>query len=257
MLPAHDGAISIEGVAFSFALLSNYMATGEIRSRGSMSPDISVYLRPARQGSFLQDLVLRVANEESLFISRVIGKFAPATTTKVITAIATRVLSEVTGQPHAATEAEARWLKKLPSGDMEALIDKVEPSIRRAHTVIGEGAGELIITKSKTPLISFNADTKAWVNTNIQSDGTIERVVNIPAFNANTGNGRAYIAEVGKTVPFSVIREPAQRTYETLGWSLREYARERPSNIKIICSHITSLDDKIKKLVIEGASRLP
>lgn len=255
MLPAHDGAASIEGMAFSFTLLANYIATGEIRTRGEMSPLISIYLRPSRQGSFLQDLVLRIANEESLFINRVVGRFAPATTAKVITAVATRVLSDVTGQNYSATDAEKRWLDKLPSGDMEALVDRVEPSVRRAHTVIGEGAGELIVMKGRTPLVTFNSATKAWVNTNIQSDQTIERTVSISALNANTGNGRAYLPNVGKTVPFSVVREPAQKTYETLAWSLREYTRERPSGIVVTCTQIISLDDKIKKLVIEGAIR--
>lgn len=198
-LPAHEGASSLEGLTWSVALVTNYAATGEIRSRGSLSPRIRTYLRPPRQGSFLTELWVMVTQPESIFLTSVIGVYAVNSVSQAVNALIVKSVKEVCGLAVNMTKKEEDWLKGLPSGDLEALVDKIEPSMKRAHNIIGEGASTITIKKGYTPLVALDHITKAYVNADLRGDEKT-RSVSVGAFNANTGNGRVYLPDVGKTV---------------------------------------------------------
>ena len=257
MLPAHLGATSLEGVTWSYSILANYLATGEIRQRGQMADAIRVYMKPARQGSFVQDLVVYVTAPENMFLTTVIGTYTVATIGQVVNAFIGKALREVLGLLPEQTSREERWFSKFPSGDMEALVDRIEPSMKRAHSVVGDGATDLLIVRGRVPVVTLDAETKLWVNTNIVDKEIKQRIVRISAFNANTGNGRAYLPDIGKTTPFSIGREPDQGTYETISWSLNEYTGRRTCDIQLNVRDVLSVDGRVKKIIIEGAYRLP
>lgn len=252
-LPAHEGATSLEGITFTMSLLANYLATGEIRHRGEMSRKARVYIQPARQGSYVQDLVVLLTEPNNVFMTTIVGSYAVATVGQIANAFIANALNDVVGRIKARTGSEERWLSRFPSGDTEALVDRIEPSMRRAHEVIDQGASLLSITKGQAPIVQLDSATKAWVNTNIIDDDFRLRTVSISAFNANSGNGRAYLTDVGKTVPFSVTREPDRGTFETLASSLNRYTRGVDSKISITSKDVVSVDGRVKKLVIDGA----
>ncbi|MBO9590617.1 hypothetical protein [Devosia sp.] len=218
-----------------------------------MSHKIRVYIQPARQGSFVQDVVVFLSEPNNVFMTTVVGSYAVATVGQIANAFIANVLNEVVGHFKERTGSEERWLSRFPSGDTEALVDRIEPSMRRAHDVIDQGASMLSITKGQTPIVRLDSQTKAWVNTNIIDDEYRRRTVSISAFNANSGNGRAYLTDVGKTVPFSVTREPDRGTYETLASSLNRYTRGVNSIISINSKDVVSVDGRVKKLIIDGA----
>lgn len=254
-LPAHKGAISLEGVTWSVSLLAHYAATGKIRSRGDLSPKIKVYLRPARQGSFTNEIVVFVTEPDNIFLTSVAGAYVAATAGQLLNTIIVKSLKEVCGLIYKHTRHDERWLTKLPSGDVEALVDKIEPSMRRAHEVIDEGAKTLEIKKGQTPLITFDSLTKAYVNADNVGDET-SRTVSVGAFNANSGNGRVYLPDVGKTVPFSVPKGLDSATYAALSYSLDQYVNGRPSQIEMTSTEILAADGRIKKLIVSQAKKL-
>lgn len=254
-LPAHKGAISIEGVTWSLSLLAHYAATGRIRSRGELSPNIKVYIRPARQGSFINDVYIYVTEPENLFITSIAGGYVAATAGQLLNTLIAKSLKEVCGLIYKHTRHDERWLNKLPSGDVEALIDKIEPSMRRAHEVIDDGAETLEITKGRTPLVKFDSVTKAYVNADITGDET-SRVVSVGAFNANSGNGRVYLPDVGKTVPFAVGRGLDSPTYAALSYSLDRYVNGLPSHIDLTSTEMLAADGRVKKLIVSKARKL-
>jgi hypothetical protein len=259
-LPAHRGAVSLEGVSWSVSLIANYLATGKMKTRGTLSPEIKAFIYPARQGSFINDLILYIEKPENLFITSVLGSYAVGTAGQVINSVIVKVMKEVCGivSRHIGgqTGDEEKWYSLLPSGDMEALVDRIEPSMRRAHEVINEGASNLLILQRQTELIVLNGVTKAYVNKNIIGDELVEKEVSVGALNANTGNGRFYLPQIGKTVPFSVDKEPATGTYQALTYSLDQYVSGRPSTIQVTCREVLALDGRIKKLIVSGARRM-
>lgn len=257
VLPAHDGAQSLEGITWSLSLLSNYMASGQVRHRGNLDNRIKLYISPPRRGSFITDVVLFVTQPENIFLTSVIGTYTVSTVGNTMNSIISYAFKKVCGINNDEEEQDLRRLRKLPSGDIEANLDAIEPSLKRAHTVIGEGANKLIIARSRTPIIELNGQTKAYVKTDIQADYESEHMVGVGALNVNQGSGRVYIDKIGKTVPFNVVKEPDQGTYTTLSWSLDRYARGMPSSILIRCIEVYSIDDRIKRLIVIGARKLP
>ncbi len=254
-LPAHKGAISLEGMTWSISLLANYAATGKIRSRGDLSPKVKVYIRPARQGSFVNEIIVFITEPNNLFLTSALGGYAAATVGQIVNTIIAKSLREVCGLVYKHTQHDERWLRKLPSGDLEALVDKIEPSMRRAHEVIDDGAKTIEIKKGHKALITFDTGTKAYVNADNIGDEAI-RTVSVGAFNANSGNGRVYLPDVGKTVAFSVPKGLDSATYTALSYSLDQYVNGRPSQIQITSTEIIASDGRIKKLLVSVARKL-
>jgi hypothetical protein len=186
-------------------------------------------------------------------MTTIVGSYAVATVGQIANAFIANALNEVLGLSAKRSGSEERWLSRFPSGDSEALVDRIEPSMRRGHDVIDQGATRLEITKGATPIVILDSDTKAWVNTNIVDDDYSVRTVSVSAFNANTGNGRAYLVDVGKTVPFSLTREPHKGSYETLASSLNRYTRGVDSRIHVTSKDVVSVDGRVKKLILDGA----
>lgn len=221
-----------------------------------MSDRLRVFIKPARQGSFTNDVLLYAMEPNNLFVTSLIGVYAVATATDLINAVIVKIVREVCGAGADLSTKRERWLSRLPSGDLEALVDRIEPSMQRAHNVIGEGANKLLFKKGQTEQIVFDETTKAYVNSSILDDEEVRRVVRVGALNANSGNGRVYLPDVGKTVPYSVVREPEQGTYANLAYSLDRYVRGMPSDIEIVCREVLSIDNRVKKLIITSAVKI-
>lgn len=255
-LPAHQGATSLEGISWSVSLIANYAITGRIRSRGDLSPKLKVFLLPGRQGSFITDIVVFVTEPNNIFLTSVVGSYVASTVGQMVNSLVVSTVREVCGLAISLSQREEGWLKRLPSGDREALVDKIEPSMKRAHGVIDEGVETIMIQKGYTPLVQLDHLTKAYVNADLAGDETTKKV-SIGALNANTGNGRLYIKDLGKTVPFYVPKDLEQTTYAALSYSLDQYVNNRPSTILVESKEVLALDGRIKRLLIQRAMKLP
>ncbi len=251
-LPAHQGATSLEGITWSFDLIAHYAATGRIRARGELSPLVRLYLAPARQGSFLQDLTIFVTQPNNLFMTSVVGSYAVATLGQIVNSLVVSTLRQVCGLDQKIADKDDKRLSKLPSGDREALIDKVEAPMKRAHSVIEDGASTLAIKKGYTPLLTMDAATKAYVNADLLTDEKVW-IASIGAYNANSGNGSAYLPAIGKTVPFFAPKGLDPNTYAAISLSLDRYVNGLGSTIEMAGTESLSLDGRIKKLIVSRA----
>lgn len=251
-LPAHQGATSLEGLSWTYSLIANYAATGKIRSRGDLSRKIQVYILPARQGSFVNDFVLFITEPNNLFLTSLLGSYAVATVGQVVNSLVVSTIKEVSGLVKGLSQTDESRLMKLPSGDREALVDKIEPSMKRAHIVIGEGVDSISIKKGQSQLITLGYETKEYVNADFIGDELV-KTVSVGAFNANSGNGRFYLADIGKTVPFFVDKGSDNRTYSLLSKSLDDYVNGKNGNIDVVCKEILANDRRIKKLIVDRA----
>ncbi|SCB27914.1 DUF7946 domain-containing protein [Rhizobium multihospitium] len=251
-LPAHSGATSLEGMTWTFALISHYAATGKIRTRGELSPDIRIYLAPSRQGSYIQELWVFLTEPNSLFLTSVAGSYIAGTASQAVNSLVTSTIRQVCGLTVTLLKREEDTLNLLPSGDREALIDKIEPSMRRAHSVIGDGATTLELKQERKSLLQLDQVTKDYVNADFLTDETL-MVVSVGAYNANSGNGSAYLPDVGKTVRFYAPKGLDSDTYAALSYSLDKYVNRLPSEIQIACVPTISLDSRYKRLRIVRA----
>lgn len=251
-LPAHSGATSLEGMTWTFALIGHYAATGKIRTRGELSPDVRIYLTPSRQGSFIQEVWVFLTEPNSLFLTSIAGSYVAGTASQSVNSLITSTVRQVCGLTVSLLKGEENTLNRLPSGDREALVDKIEPSMRRAHAVIGEGVSTLDLRREHKPLLQLDHNTKAYVNADFLTDETL-MVVSVGAYNANSGNGSAYLPDIGKTVRFYAPKGLDSETYAALTYSLDKYVNGLPSEIQIACVPTVSLDDRYKRLKIVRA----
>lgn len=251
-LPAHNGATSLEGMTWTLTLIGHYAATGKIKARGELSPEVRIYLVPSRQGSFIQEVWVQLTEPNNLFLSSIVGSYVVGSVSQTLNTLITTTIKQVCGLTADLLKGEQDALNRLPSGDREALVDKVEPSMRRAHTVIGEGANSLDLRANKKQLLRLDHNTKAYVNADFLTDETL-MVVSVGAYNANSGNGSAYLPDIGKTVRFYAPKGLDADTYAALSYSLDKYVNGLPSEIQIACVPTVSLDDRYKRLKIVRA----
>lgn len=251
-LPAHSGATSLEGMTWTFALIGHYAATGRIRTRGELSPLVRIDLAASRQGSYIQDLWVTLTEPNSLFLTSIAGSYIAGTASQTINGLITSTVKQVCGLTASLLKREDDTLNRLPSGDREALVDKIEPSMRRAHAVIGDGATTLDLRQEHRPLLQLDQHTKDYVNADFLTDETL-MIVSVGAYNANSGNGSAYLPEIGKTVRFYAPKGLDADTYAALSYSLDNYVNGLPSEIQIACVPTVSLDDRFKRLRIVRA----
>lgn len=251
-LPAHDGGTSIEGLTWTFSLLAHYGATGKIKARGEMSSKVQVFLSPARSGSYLYDLYVHLIEPENLFITSIAGSYTAATVGQVLNSLIGSSLKSVCGLAVDLVTGPDKKLLKLPSGDREALIDKIEPSMRRAHNVIGGGVKTLTVKKGYTPLVQMDLNTKAYVNADLLTD-EVSIVAGVRAYHADTGNGSVYLSDVGKTVPIFAKKGLNPGTYAALSYSLDRYVNNLPNDIEIACRQNVAIDGRTKRLLIQAA----
>lgn len=253
-LPAHDGAQSLEAIAWSFSLLGHYLATGKIKSRGNLDDRIRFELSAPRRGSYATDLFLFVTNPDNIYLTSVIGVYAANTVSTVINSFIVYSFKRVTGTwEYENDDGLDKFLKKIPSGEREANIASIEPSVKRAHSVIDRGASLLDVSYKRNPQFTFDLDTKNYVNSDVIDKQTKLKTVSIGGFYANSGNGSAYIPSEGRTVRFRVDKQPEERTHARLSESLLNYTKSLPSYIDIICREVHSNDGRLKRLLIYGA----
>jgi hypothetical protein len=75
LLPAHEGARSLEGMTWAFNLITNYAATGRIQKRGALDGRTRLYITPSRQGSLIQQVIAVLTEPQNLFLSSLVGTY--------------------------------------------------------------------------------------------------------------------------------------------------------------------------------------
>ena len=78
--------------------------------------------------------------------------------------------------------------------------------------------------------------------------------VSIGSFNANSGNGRAFFHDLGRTVPFHIARDAEPGTKGVLSRSLDRYANNRPSDVQVHFHKILAADGFLKRIEIIDAN---
>ncbi|KAF0170459.1 MAG: hypothetical protein FD160_3842 [Caulobacteraceae bacterium] len=110
-----------------------------------------------------------------------------------------------------------------------------------------------IIGKKDQPISIFDGATKDYISQSIVDDEVIVKDVSVAAFNANSGHGRVFDHELGRTVAI-YIPEHSQKAFKSvLGWGLNEYAKGTSQTISVKFSRILAWDGRPKKYIILDA----
>jgi len=239
-IDAFAGIESAAGIARALTLIGHYVATGTVRHRFPFDPKVQFFLEGTEEGSFNWTIALSVA-----------GSLALGLTTNAIYDIAKVAFNRAIGEEPASISEQVNQLDRRRSGDIDALIEVVEPALKKAHYGIGETANKIVIQKkrSKENLVEFNFESKSYLNDSVEGDDDIQDV-SISALNVNDKTGRAYFLDLGRTVPFRVSKDADPDTMTVLSKGLDRYANNNVAPIQISFVRVEAVDGRLKKVII-------
>lgn len=255
-LPAYEATQSLYGITRSALIATNYLAEGRVRRKEFHADSFELNILATQPGSF--ETVFELITDPATMLALggglgmgVAGNFA----TDFIKSMWKRAVGQ-NAEPEIETlEAE----EKLNSGDLAAVVDAIEPSMRQAHRSIGHGATQIVIVSGDSNTVTFNGATKAYVNTSVFDDSPRVKLFSVGSFNANSGYGRAFDLEEGRTIPFQLARDVDRLTVDTILASISSYTRRRrlgdelASAIALKYTTVLASDDRVKKLIVLAA----
>lgn len=233
--------------------------TGNVVSRATALKNASIIIRPARQGSFIFDLVVLIEAH-------------PATAAVIVAPpfydFIKVVLKRATGLINAVPETPI--LKKLyknnkplpvkkPLPDLDDLAIKLEGSLQAAHKPIGQNGtiNRMDTGQPRKNLVSFDIHTGDRVNTRNESCETAIYQGNMTRYNTLSRNGRAFIDQPGRVVPVIPDGDFPAGDLENLSWSLHGSNTGDRNKLVIQARTVTSSGGHVKRLLLSGCQKAP
>jgi hypothetical protein len=262
-IPAYDGAKSLEGLTRSVLIVTNYLVEGRVRRREFGRTPLIFNLVAQRPGSF--ESLYEIAYNTAVIggpIALAVGQsLAEGVTGNLLTDLLKLMYRRVTGQGE-LSEVPQRLgeLQAAQSGDLEALVEAIEPSIRVAHTVINNGVININVNTPQRQedgnVVSFTPETKRFVWESVANGSIRLKIFSIASFNANQGTGRAYDLELGRSIPFDLSPDIDRISVNTLLDSIASYTRRRhlgdniASAVAVRYTSLDAVDGRQKKIRI-------
>jgi hypothetical protein len=260
-LPAYDGSKSLEGLSRSLLIITNYLVEGRVRHREFGRVPITFNIVAQQPGSF--ETVFEIAYTAAVLSGPLLQDVTSSVASDLLTDLIRSTFKKATGQTDDITPASLGRLESERGGDLEALVDAVEPALRQSHTVINHGVAHITINNYATPegtIAVLNRNTKSYMLENVDDRKLRVKLFSVGSFNANQGTGRAFDLEEGRSIPFRLGHNVDRTTVDTLLASISSYTRKRrlgdehlQSAIALVYTCVRTADGRVKKITIEKA----
>lgn len=245
-LDLYDGATSFYGFAKALQIAAHAYVTGEVVSRATALKGAELYFGSPRRGSVLFDVVTVLKQYP------VTGGPNPS----VFYDFMKTAFSRATGNTNA--RPETAQVTKISEDEtfFDALSEMLEGSLQQGHRAIDHGVSKITLERPRSELVTFNQKTSKWVNTREENPEAEEFTGNVTRYNSITGNGRAYIRELEKVIPF----RPGPTFPETqrgwITWSLHGNNVSTKKELKIWASRIDSAQGDPKRLILTNCTEI-
>jgi hypothetical protein len=261
-LPAYDGATSIDGITRAISIATHAYMTGEVVSRATALRNASLLLKPARQGSFIFEIIALLETY-------------PATSSAAIALAAApfydflkTAFRRATGSIDA--EPETTHLTKLysrreppplhrPPADLDELAEALEGSLQAAHRPIGPDGTirHIEIGSPRQELITFDTESKDWVNTREEAQIITVYQGNVTRYNTVSRNGRAFIDQLERIVPIRPGADYPAGDLAHLTWSIHGSNTGGRQKLRMRAHTVTSASGKVKRLLLVDCDKAP
>lgn len=246
-LPLYDGATSIQGIAQALQIATHAYINEEIVSRATALRGATLVLKPARRGSFLFEVVTFI---EQYPVTATLTAHVFYDFLKLAFQKATGDLNVEPTTPSLMKNFE----KKEPFFD--ELAETLEGSLQRVHRPIGNDVDYIKIERPRSELVVFNQATRDWVNTRDEVAELTQVTGNITRFNSVTRNGRIFIDQLEKILPFRPDGDFPISRLGLLTWSLHGSNTELPKKLQLDIRYIKSALGDVKRVLISDIQRL-
>ena len=237
-LEAYEGIKSIEGFIRVARIATHYAATGEVRFRAPYTSMLETQISQINNGSFemIFDYASRIADALEFDAKKTKAE-----------AIFNHLVARGTGQTDEDGDLPVGE-DVVPSGDIAAMSEASEAGLKAAHRWIDRDNKTVKVIDGEDH-IQIDSGTKNYVEEEIIGD-EITRDVSVAAMNVNSKNGRVYLFDEHRTVPFLVHKDAEPRTITNLSRYLPEYAEKTGHTVNIRYRPVSHIDGKTKRLII-------
>jgi hypothetical protein len=252
-LDLYDGVTSIQGFAQSLNIATHAYLNGEPIKKATALKGAKLYMKSAKKGSFLTEVVILMENNPSV-TGAIVGYSANA-----FYDFAKILFRKATGLYNNEDDADTLTVKNALERQ-EPFFDEVaeimEGSLQRAHRPINEGVDSISIERPRSNLILLDEETKSWVETRDEAPLSENISGNVTRYNAITRNGRVYIDQLNRIVPFRVGQDFPFNRFGVLTWSLhgsnsgQAGTQQLPKKISINARQVLSANSKVKRLIL-------
>lgn len=255
-LPAYEAVQSLYGISRSLLIIANYLSEGRVRRRDFKPQAFELNIVAHQEGSFETVFELLTSPEAMTICSGIGLGVAGNFVTDFIKSMWRRSVGEEADQSIENMERE----EALNAGDLEALVDAIEPAMREAHKSINFGASNILIIRGDNNIVTLNSKTKDYVNSSYIEDIVRIKLFSVASFNANSGYGRAFDFEEGRTIPFQLMPDADRPTIETILSSMASYTRRKrlgdnlASAVAFQYNAVISSDGRVKRLKVIRAT---
>ncbi len=246
----YDGATSLYGFAQALQIAVHAYMSNEIVSRATAIKQAQMYMGAPKRGSVLVGMVAMI---EAYPVTA-------ALTGAAFYEFLKYSLSKAVG--YVVPKPESPSVQKIALSADETFFDQLaetlEGSLQRAHRAIDHGVPSIQLERPRAPLVTFNQETSEWVNTRDEDPDIVELTGNITRYNSISGNGRAFVRELKKVLPFRKSSSFPEHKRGLLTRSLHGDNVAAAKDLKFWASKIESANGAAKRLILADiAQRSP
>ncbi|WP_160000676.1 hypothetical protein [Roseomonas sp. 18066] len=247
-LDMYEASTSLQGFARALQLCVHLYVNEEVVSRATALKKAKIWIEPPKRGSVLFDLITIIESYPG--------------TAGVIAAVGTTgaapfyrfmqmALKKASGyDDDAQSDKLATRLATKYEPHFDKLSEVLEGPLQKAHAPVGKGVPQITLERPRSSLVVFNSTTKAWVNTRTTSRSPNGELGNVTRYNAITSNGRAFIENLGKIVPFSLAENFPEDKKAYLTWSLHGSTTGGEKELRFSLRWIKSARDEVKRVIL-------
>ena len=137
----------------------------------------------------------------------------------------------------------------------DQLAETLEGSLQRAHRSIDNGVRTITLERPRSELVTFDSSTSLWVNTRDENPAVEVLTGSITRYNSITGNGRAYVRELERVIPFRPGPDFPENKRGLLTWSLHGNTIASSKELRFWASQIESAKGDPKRLILSDCTQ--
>jgi hypothetical protein len=254
-VPAFTALESAFAISQSLMMIVHFARSGEIRRRNFKDLDLDLNLKTTREGSF--EFVFEFS-QIAPYIADAYGKGLANASWKLIET----VFNRATGLKGAEEIEEAESDGRINAGDLGALVQATEPSIRRAHSAINHGSANInVFINGDGNKIVLDRESKEYMHESIFNDETRSQRFLVTSFDGRNRTGRLFDLEQEQAFTFDLLPEADRKSLTVIVDAARAYALRQKGkfdeNMEAVCAFtsVDAPDGRKKRLKVFAAAR--
>ncbi|WP_154667754.1 DUF7946 domain-containing protein [Leisingera caerulea] len=254
-VPAFTALDSAHAVSQALMMILNFAQNGEIRRRNFKDLNLSLNLKTTRPGSY--EFVFEFS-QLAPYLMEAYGSGLANASWKLIET----VFKRATGLEGASEIEEAESDGRISAGDLGALIQATEPSVRRAHSVVNHGSSNVnIFISGDGNQVVLDSESKEYMHESIFNDETRSQRFLVTSFDGRNRTGRLFDLEQEQAFTFDLLAEASRESLQVIADAAHAYALRQKGKfdekMEAVCAFtsIDAPDGRQKRLKVFAAAR--